>query len=153
MLELMKGFNKACIRPDGHVGYNFSAMYPFYFYRFTSDACNYVQVVMSLSSTDPADLTVEISDDGKHVIVKNAVIAEMLLHPHLFQILYQIPDAALGDHLVNQAGTAAQTYVQEHQVGEDGAQSIMVISLPFECQQARSLMTRTRTPVEIMTWP
>ena len=89
---------------------------------------------MSLSSTDPADLTVEISDDGKHVIVKNAVIAETLLHPRLFQVLYQIQNDALGDHLVNQAGTAAQTYVQEH-IGEDGARSIMVIRLPFECQQ------------------
>jgi hypothetical protein len=134
MLALIKGFHKARIRQDGHVAFNFSAIYPYYYYRFTSDNCNYVQVVMSLSSTDPADLTVEISDDGKHVIVKNAVIAETLLHPRLFQVLYQIQDADLGDHLINQAGSAAQTYVQE-QVGEDGDRSIMVIPLPFECQQ------------------
>ena len=143
MRALTKGLEKAKLRPDGHVGFNFSARYPYYWFLYTFNGCKYVQLELLLPTADPADLSLSISEDGKHFIIKNLVMAEILLHSNFYQRRFGIPNQNLGDHLLNQAGIAAQQYVRE-QIGEDGAWSVMVVALPFACQQQ---FTDPYTPV------
>lgn len=134
MKELEKRFAKAKLREDRHVAFDFSVMFPYFWFLYCFNGCNYIQLEMTIGSTHPEDLSLSISDDGKYVIVKNLVMDAILLHQRLYQRRFQIPDQALGDHLLNQAGTAAQQYVRE-QIGEEGAWSVVIIPLPFACQQ------------------
>jgi hypothetical protein len=132
MQELIKRFNVAKIRGDGHVGFDFGAIYPYMWFRFTHNNCNYLQMEISLSTTHPGDLTNMISDDGKHVVLKN-VVPNTLIDPRIWQLRHQIDDNDLDEHVFYQAGIAAQQYVRD-EIHEDGAKPVQVIPLPFQCQ-------------------
>mgnify|MGYP006360389313 FL=1 len=132
MQELIKRFNVAKIRGDGHVGFDFGAIFPYMWFRFTHNNCNYIQMEIALSSTHPDDLTNTISDDGKHVILKN-VVPNTLIDPRIWQLRHQIDDNDLEEHVFYQAGIAAQQYVRE-ETNDDGAKPVQVIPLPFTCQ-------------------
>jgi hypothetical protein len=80
MQEFIKWFNVAKICGDGHVGFDFGAIFPYMWFWFTHNNCNYIQMEIALSSTHPDDLTNTISDDGKHVILKN-VVPNTLIDP------------------------------------------------------------------------
>jgi hypothetical protein len=126
-------FEKASIRSDGHMGFDFSTKYPHYWFRYPYNGCNYIQYEMLLPTTHHDDFKAIVSNDGKHLLV-NTAIPNSLLDPRIWQQRYAIADANLGDHILYQHGLSAVAYAREH-IGDDGVNPCMAISLPFQCQQ------------------
>jgi hypothetical protein len=90
------------IREDRHVGYDFSAIYPHFWFRYVYNTHDYIQIEMLLPTSHPDDLSCKISDDGMFVYVNN-LVPSTLLDARVFQVPLQIADDALGDHLLYQA--------------------------------------------------
>jgi hypothetical protein len=100
---LVEKFEKASIRADGHMGFDFTVKYPYFWFRYPFNGCNYVQIEMLLPTTHPDDFKCIVANDGKSVFV-NTAIPSSLIDSRIWQRRYNIADGALGDHILDQNG-------------------------------------------------
>ena len=128
---LQKRYGKMGIRDDNHVGYDFTVKFPYFWFKFTHDSCQYLQFEMLLPTTHPDDLSCTISKDGMQVFVKSK-LPSSLLDPRIWQRRHNIPDNVLGDHLLYQGGKDASTYIMDSI--DEVVLPFMVIPLPMQCQ-------------------
>jgi hypothetical protein len=130
---LIDHFEKASIRADGHMGYDFTVKYPYFWFRYTYNMCNYVQIEVLLPTTHHDDFKCNVSKDGMSVYV-NTAIPSSLIDPRIWQQRYTITDAGLADHVLYQNGVAASSFVRD-QIDDAAVNPFMAIKLPFQCQQ------------------